>query len=277
MDNSIGKISFAISMSPTNFEAVGQGDWRKMIRLVSSLGYNGVELAIRNPESINISQLQSILKKYQLKLAAIGTGQAYLHEKLSLSDDGESIRLKATERLKKHIDLANILGGHILIGLIKGDLGKNTNERSLRFSYFKNSILEVADYAYKKNISILIEPLNRYECDFFNRLDEVLSFIRDVNRPSLGVLLDTFHMNIEEKDIYEVIIESGSFLKHIHIADSNRWYPGEGHLDFQKIINTLKGINYDGFISGEILPLPDLETAMRNYIKRIREILNGRF
>lgn len=88
----------------------------------------------------------------------------------------------------------------------------------------------------------------------------------------IGILIDTFHMNIEEASIYESIKKSKDYITHVHIADSNRWAPGSGHLDFTRIITTLKEIGYPGYLSAEILPLPDPVSAARLAIEYLKEI-----
>ena len=271
------KTSFTVSVSQTGFEAVGKGDWKDAARFMSSLGYDGIELAIRNPNDVDISALQAVLEKHRLKLAAIGTGQAYFDENISLSDDDKKQRAKAVTRLKDHIDLAGSFDAHVIVGLIRGHLGKEPADREKRFSYFQESVTEVLEYANKKNITIIIEPVNRYECDYFNRAEEIRNFISESGYTNMGILLDTFHMNIEEKSLYDTIMESHPFVKHIHIADSNRWYPGAGHIAFPEIIKALKEIDYKGYLSGEMLPLPDLNTAIKKHIEEMKEVLNEHF
>jgi len=96
---------------------------------------------------------------------------------------------------------------------------------------------------------------------------EGLALIEAVGADNFGLLLDTFHMNIEEPSIEESIRQAGNRIFHFHVADSNRWYPGAGHLDFRSILSTLKDIGYQGFVSGEFLPKPDAETAARKAIE----------
>lgn len=264
------KLSFAISVQDTKFDAIASGSYYENIALMSELGFDGVELAIRNPELINIEAILKLLESTKLKVAAIGTGQAYVDEGLSLSSGDISTRTKAICRLKKHIDLASILNSQIIIGLIRGNIGGRGSDKAISLEYFKNSIIEIVDYAFYKNVLITIEPLNRYECNFLNRAEEVVHFINEINCPIVKMLLDTFHMNIEEKDIYLTFSEFRNYLSHVHFADSNRRSPGDGHLNFKEIIRTLKDIGYNDFISGEMLPYPNLEGSMKKFIDFIR-------
>lgn len=268
------KLSFVISLHNTRFKSIAQGDWKENMALMHNLGFQGVELAIKDPKTINVEELKIELRKYKLFPVAIGTGQAYVDERISLTDDREFIRRKAIERLKNHTDLASVLGCQIIIGLIRGNLGKHGIKRKIKNNYLMNAMSEIARYACKKRVLITIEPLNRYESDCLNKAKDVINLIQQLKFPNLKILLDTFHMNIEETDICNTIILSQPFLSHFHVADSNRRCPGEGHLDFFKIIKALKAIKYTGFLSGEMLPLPDLQTAMKNYCNSIRELIN---
>ena len=82
-------------------------------------------------------------------------------------------------------------------------------------------------------------------------------------------------MNIEEKNMFKTIAKSKDYLTHVHLADSNRKFPGMGHIDFIEIHRALKGIGFDGFLSGEMLPYPNLKTAMKRYIAKMKEVMNG--
>ncbi len=138
------KLSFAISVQDTKFKSVAGGNWRDNIDLMARLGFQGIELAIRNPESIDYNDLQSILGKLDLKLVAIATGQVYIDDGLSLSDHQESVRSRALSRLKGLIDLAKIFNCQIIIGLIRGNLGEG-NERQLKMDSFYKTNIRIGD------------------------------------------------------------------------------------------------------------------------------------
>ena len=99
-----------------------------------------------------------------------------------------------------------------------------------------------------------------------------MDLIERVGADNFGLLLDTFHMNIEEPSIEESIRKCGERIFHFHLADSNRWYPGAGHIDFKSILTALKDTGYQGFISGEFLPKPDVDTAAQENITYLRLI-----
>lgn len=267
------KISYALSAQSTKFGSIAQGSLEDMFKVLSDLGFDGVELGIRDPEAVDIAVIEKLLQKYDFDLSAIGTGQAYVDEGISLSDDNEDVRTGAIERLKKQVALAKVFNSHVILGLIIGNIGSRPEERERKFSYVKHSLIEVSGFAAKDNVNIIIEPLNRYERDVFNTAGEVTGLIEDGACPALGLLLDTFHMNIEETDICGTIRASASSVKHVHLADSNRLSPGKGHLDFNEIIGTLKDINYNGYLSFEHTPSPSMEEAAAYSINHIKKLL----
>ena len=137
----------------------------------------------------------------------------------------------------------------IIIGWIRGKI-PDLNSFDKYEKRFAKNIKELSSYASKKNVKIHIEAINRYEINFLNTGKEVLDFIEKYQLENVFIHLDTFHMNIEEANIYETLKICSSKLGYIHFADSNRNYPGAGHLDFQKIIDTLRQIHIKDTIRG---------------------------
>lgn len=272
MKKSCMKISFAISISPTAFDAVGQGDWRQVINFLSSEGYDGVELAVREPEKVPVDSVMETLEAARLPVPAVGTGQAYLTDGLSLSSPDVNIRQKAVSRLKGHIQLASLLEADVIIGLIRGGVVKKT-EQEHHMLFFKEALKALCEKAENKNVRLLIEPINRYETGLLPTLESVAKVIDEIGSRQLRILMDTFHMNIEEVDIYQSIEKYGAMIGHVHLSDSNRMAPGKGHIDFQKVVKSLKKVNYNGFLSFEILPEPSVEQAARDAIGHITDIL----
>jgi len=248
------KNSIVIGLPDENFDALTfKGDVYENFKLAKDLGYDAVEIAIRDPKSFPVSILEKAMKEFDMEISAIGTGMAYLTEGLSLSHNDREIREKAIERLKEHVNIAALINTLVIIGLIRG----KAEGRKDAIDLLRDSMKKVCEFAVSKNVNIVIEPLNRYESDILNTAEEAIKFIEEVRCENLGLLLDTFHMNIEEKDPVESIIKSQKWLKHFHVADSNRWAPGFGHIDFKAIFQALKDVNYKGFITVESLPKPE--------------------
>ena len=275
------KFGIVISVSKTKFgPVVFKENLTDNIIKAASMGYDGVELAIRDPKAIKISKVLELLDKYNMKVLSVGTGQIYVEDNLSFSDPDKDMRDRAVERTKQIIDIAKYFDASVIIGLVRGNVkGTKDFEAKLKKAetWIRQCLEKLLYYSESWSQKFLIEPINRYEVNIFNRLDEVYTFLGKymdkLDPERIGILADTFHMNIEEPDIAKSLIKYSSLIKHIHFADSNRWPPGYGHLDFKKIVSTLKSINYTDYISFEIFPLPDPDTAAKEAIGNIKKIV----
>lgn len=268
------KISYAVSFQETKFNFIASGDWIKKAGILSALGYDGIELSIRNPAEKNIAQvIEKVLKKTGLGLAAIGTGQMFVDNGLCLSAFNRDIRQEAINRIQKHLDLAKSFDSQVIIGLARGGRVSSLDTILSHKKTLKESFKKICDYADKKKVLITVEPINRYETSFFHTVKEVLSFIKGFNCSFLGILLDTFHANIEEKDFTAAILEAKKSLSHVHLADSNRLCPGMGHIDFKSIIAALKRTGYRGYLSAELMPYSGFSACAHKYLTNIRRLI----
>lgn len=245
------------------------GDPAGRIALASELGYDAIELHWANPAQIPLAEIDSECKKNGLEISAFATGRAYVQEGLSLiHEDGEN-RTAAVKRLKDFVDAAAPYQATVIIGCIRGNLSaEDDGRRSL--DRLAKSTRTVAEYAREKNVGIVFEAINRFENNYLNTAQETAAFIRENDLPNTRILLDTFHMNIEDADLSKAILDCGDLLGYIHIADSNRRFAGAGHIDLKEIFNSLKAVDYKGFISAECLPLPDSETALSGWIQGVK-------
>ena len=267
------KLSIVLSTHAARFEAVAlKGDFEANIARIAGWGYDGVELAIRDPQLVDAEALEKVVSAPGLKVPAIGTGQAWGEERLSFTDPDPQVRRAAIERIKSHIPLAERFNAIIILGLIRGVTPQGqAHDRSMR--YLVESLQECTGSAAPHGVRFALEPLNRYETDLIHTVSEGLNLLDQVGANNLGMLLDTFHMNIEEPRIEASIRLCGKRIFHFHVADSNRWYPGAGHLDFKLILETLAATGYPGWVSGEFLPKPDVETSAWQAIANLRQIL----
>lgn len=267
------KLSLVVSVDETAFDAVAvRGSWQDGIRMAADLGYEGIELAIRDPAQVDTRALARALRDARVHLPAIGTGQAYLKDGLSLTHDDEGIRARAIERMDSHIRLAGQFGSMVIVGLLRGRIHGDRAATDARLDGALRRILPIAE---REHVAILFEPINRYETDYLGTIDDVLAVIGRHGSPVLGVLADTFHMNIEEVSMDAALRRAGPRLHHVHAADSNRWAPGWGHLDFSSIVRTLREVGYDGYLSAEILPRPDPLSAARQAVSYLRPLVKG--
>ncbi len=267
------KLSIVYSTQQTKFQAATfSGELEENLSKIAGYGYDGVELAIRDPKLVNVMELQAILQKFNLQVPALGTGQAWGEEGLSFTDPNPEIRKQAIERIKSHIPLAKHFNAVIIIGLIRGILKPGVTQ-TLAMKWLIDALQECCGEAKKVGVRLALEPINRYETSIINNVEQGMNLINEVGMDNFGLLLDTFHMNIEEPNIEQSIQTCGNRIFHFHVADSNRWYPGAGHLDFGSIIKTLQVTGYEGYISGEFLPYPDVETGGKNNISFLKKFV----
>ncbi|HEY5270955.1 MAG TPA: 5-keto-L-gluconate epimerase [Anaerolineales bacterium] len=266
------KLSIVLSTQPAQFQAATfKGDLVTNLRRIAALGYDGVELAIRAPKLVDLDELERLTRACRLSVPAIGTGQAWGEEGLSFTDPDPSVRRAAIERIKSHVPVASRFGAVIIVGLIRG-IVKSGVEQAQAMDWLGEALRECSEAARPHGIRLALEPINRYETTLINTTAQGLELIESVGADNFGLLLDTFHMNIEEPSIEASIRACGKSIFHFHVADSNRWYPGAGHLDFKSILKTLFATGYSGWVSGEFLPKPDPLIAVERNIAELRQL-----
>ena len=241
-------------------------DFSLKIKRIKQLGFDGAELAIQDPEKINIRKVKEIIAQAGLMVPALATGSAYVKEGLSFAD--AKTKRRAIIRIKNQIRTAKTLGAFVIIGLIRG----NINGSKKRETNLAKSLKECAQFGQKLGVKLVLEAINRYEMDFLPTLSETKKFIKEYKIPNCDVLADTYHMNIEEKSIFESLKRHKSYITHVHLSDSNRLAPGQGHIDFKKVIKTLKQMKYKGWLTTEILYHPNFKKSAKLTIAHLKKI-----
>jgi len=237
---------------PTPFSPFPPERWREGLSKVARAGFTAVELAITDPAKVNRDEVAEALREVGLRFVSITTGQAAGIEGLSLSSPDESVRERAVARIKAHMEFARPFGAVVIVGSLRGADG----DRRL----LVESLRECA--AHDPEVKLAFEPLNRYETRLVNTVAEALELIEEVGAENLGILFDTFHANIEEPRFGDSIRVVGKRLFHVHLADSNRWVPGAGHLPFGEVLRALEGIDYRGGLILECFPKPSPERLL---------------
>lgn len=264
------RYSIAISPQDAKFEALAyRGDIAAQLAELAALGFDGVELAIRAPALVEHDRLEALVNRYRLAVAAISSGLAFLEDGLSLVSADGDMRRAAIDRLLTHIPLAARFGSVVIIGLMATATVAGQSVAGAT-AQLVTGLSEVVDAAQAQHVRLAIEPINRYESAFLRTVEDGLALIDRIGAPNLGLLLDTFHMNIEETSIEASIRRARARIFHFHAADSNRRYPGAGHIDFRSTLDVLAETGYDGFVSGEFLPLPDSRSAARGFLAHMR-------
>ena len=209
-------------------------------------GFATVEIPIEDPSHIDPVKVKAAADKAGLAIgsvcACMGPGRDFR---------GTAAEQKtAMDYCKKLIDQAVILGCPSLIGPVYSVVGKadavEPAAQKKEWALVVKNLKVLAKYAEKKGIMICVEPLNRFETDFLNTVDQALKLVKDVGSKALRIHLDTFHMNIEEKNQAAAIRKAGKLLVHFHACGSDRGTPGNDHIDWAPIVKALKDIHYQG-------------------------------
>jgi sugar phosphate isomerase/epimerase len=240
--------------------ALLSGTFAEKVRKAAALGFDGVELMVRDPAGLDWQAVRTTLADAGLTVPQVVTGELFGADRLCMVTGDEAIYKRAEERLHAVIDLAAFLGAMVNLGRVRGRLDMLPPEMA-GWETAVQRIGRLCEYAAERGVRITLEPLNRYEADFILNVNEGMRFLGDVGAGNLGLMLDLFHMNIEETDMADALRLAGDRLWHVHIADSNRQFPGSGHLDFTAPFSALSSMGYGGFVSAELLPLPDADTA----------------
>ncbi|MFV0321933.1 MAG: sugar phosphate isomerase/epimerase family protein [Alphaproteobacteria bacterium] len=250
-----------------------QGPLEKSFSELSAMGYGGVELMTLNPSALDWSFVKAEAEKNNLKVVLVCTGEIWGQLGLSYTDKDEIIRNEAIARTKEIIDFASFLGANINIGRVRGQYcSALTKEQTI--GYAIEAFREISDYAAPKNVNIALETVTIMQTNFINTLAQGADMVNRVNRANFRLMLDVFHLNLEEKNVIEAIKTYSSYNIHVHLADNNRRYPGNCGLDFEEIISTFKQCGYEGAFCTEIFQLPSMQEAAKESICHLQPILD---
>ena len=247
------------------------GDLERAFSVGKELGFDGIEISVADPKEISLSKVKALISKYQVGISAISTGGAAVRDGLIFSSPDISIRKAAVQRIKNDIDFATHFNAVVVVGLIKGWIDGDYSQFE---DYITESLKECNEYAGEKKVDIALEPVNRFQEDFLHSILDCKEYLDRVQFSNTKMMIDTFHMNIEDTDMWENMCQAKDYIIHVHYSDSNRLAPGMGHFDFVKMTEVLKEINYSRYISAEILPIPDPYTAAKQTITSMKSYLN---
>ncbi|AMV29974.1 D-tagatose 3-epimerase [Gemmata sp. SH-PL17] len=241
-------------------------------REAAERGFDAVEVFPPGADAIDPRELRTLLDDHGLSLAAVGTGAGWVKHKLSLTSPDSAVREKALAFIRSIMDLAAQFDAPAIIGSMQGRWGDGvTKPEALR--HLGHALFKLDTHAADLGTVLLYEPLNRYETNLINTLGDAVTLLTGIGSEHVKILADLYHMNIEEANLADAIRNAGPRIGHVHFADSNRRAAGLGHTNFLPVISALVEIGYAGYLSAEVLPLPDSDTAARQTIATFRQIV----
>ena len=213
---------------------------------VRKMGFDILEICIEDPKTIDPKSILQRLEKTGIEALICG---AFGPDRDASSED-PVVRGQAVDYIKKCIDFARELKSPVVAGPMYSAVGKtrllSKDERQKQWQLAVDSLRKAGDYAGEQGVKLAIEPLNRFETDFINTVEQGLELLDRIANPNVGFLLDTFHMNIEEKDVAAAIRRAGSKIFHFHTCENDRGTPGTGHVEWSSVRDSLKDAGYKG-------------------------------
>jgi D-psicose/D-tagatose/L-ribulose 3-epimerase len=215
-------------------------------------GYKGIEIPLM-PKFLELFDTGYIKKKlFELEMGCVIT--AGVPKDFNIISDDKETQQSGIKHLKNCIDITVDMGAKIMGGVLyayDGGISNGAPRTSSQWERSVKNLKEVAKYAALKNITLCLEPINRYEGFFLNTIEDAILLIQEIDEPNIKINIDSYHMNIEEKDIYKIIVKADSLIGLVHVSENDRGIPGTGHFDWDGFIKGLIEIKYDGWICME--------------------------
>jgi D-psicose/D-tagatose/L-ribulose 3-epimerase len=228
---------------------------------VSNMGYDYVEIAVEDPALIDAAAVKAGLEKYKLKAIVCGA----FGPTRDLTHDDPQVHQTSFDYIEACLDFCKTWDTKFFAGPMYSAVGKarmvSLEQREKEWKRAVKNLRIVCDMAASRGLEVALEPLNRFESDLINTAHDVLRLIRDINHPAAKIILDGFHMNIEEPDIVAAIKLAGDLLIHIQVSENYRGTPGTGQTNWAAFKEGLEAINYAGVISIESFTPKNQELA----------------
>ena len=217
-----------------------------LIPKVAEMGFDGVEIPIFDPATVDIPHTKTALRDTNLHpigCAIMAHDRNPIHEDVAIRENGK-------DYLKRSIDVLAELGGDTLVGPLYSAVGTlvGRGRNQQEWDRCVDILGEVAEFAGQRGVTVAIEPLNRFETYFINIAADAVKLATAVNSPFFKIHLDTFHMNIEEKNLTQAIADTGDLLHHLHACENDRGTPGTGLVDWEGVFSALATINYNRWL-----------------------------
>lgn len=263
-------VSLSVFAAKEGAPVLFSGASQKHISQIKNLGYDGVDLFVSHPQSSDTKEAVRLLAQHQLGVGVVMPA-SLAGEGLFLGSTDPDVRSECIRRINEIVSFTAELGSMVSLGLVRGSR-ENGEPMEVFLQRFAGSCAELLVHAQRQGVPLLIEPINRYEINTINSARQGVDFIRSTGLP-LFLMLDTFHMNVEDISVEAMLAEAMPLTKHIHFLDSNRLAPSMGHLPMADYCRLLKALGYEGYLCLEALPLPDVTTcaeAGAAFFKRMR-------
>ena len=218
----------------------------RLVPLVKEMGFSGFEIAMFDPVDLAVKDIRCAFENADIECTVC----AILPPGINPISPDAAVRKVSVQHLVKCIETASALGAKLLGGPLYAPIGYLPEHRPTKdeWSWAVDAFQSVCDVLDSCDVTLSIEPVNRSETFFVRTASEASSLCEAIDHPRFGVTIDTFHANIEERDIADAVTSLGPHLKHIHASENDRGPLGLGHVDFRRIVSALKKIGYNGYL-----------------------------
>jgi sugar phosphate isomerase/epimerase len=236
---------------------------------IAALGYDGIELSANHPAPYPPEDVLALSRKHRLPVISMLSGWSYGNEKLCLASPHAEVRQRAIDRLIEYAGYTARLGAVLVVGQMQG-LRSDEVDEAVAQERIATGLQAVAASAEKQNATLVLEPVNHLQVGFNNTAAEAAALVQRIGSPSLSYMLDTIHLNIEERSILETIRLHAPRIRHFHLCETNGGPFGSGNLDFPSVLKTLQESGYAHFVSVKIYRKLDWEQAAAEAIAFLR-------
>lgn len=266
-ENHMHRLSYIVM---DRLAALREDDLRPILSTLADSGYQGVEFNLTHPTAIPPLSLLHLTQEYHLTVPSFLTGEAYF-DGYCLSSPRAEVRRQTVDRLISYLDIAQLFQSILVVGLLQGTRRDEADPLAAN-TRIADALFTVAMEAEKRNIDVVIEPVNHLQVGFHNSVAEVRDLIHRIGSPRIRPMVDTIHMNIEEASLTQPILDCGTTLRHVHLCESNGAQFGTGHIDFKSVLQALSTIGYDHWASVKVYRQLDLPTAARTSIQHLQSL-----
>jgi len=268
------KLAYPIATPDSHGKVMGfSGNFEKNLESIKEIGYDGVELLVRDPNAMNTDIVMQQVNNQGLAVVSVGTSPVLDQEQLTLMNKDKTIRDAALVRAKESLEFAGSFGVGISIGRFRNNVDSEDKDNNM--DTLNRTIAELCDHGEKCGGQVWLEPQNSNNVNNLNTIDESLAWIDQMDKGNLGLLLDTFHMDITEVSITSSIIKAKTRTSFIHISDRKRMVPGVAGINFTEVLAAFAHTGYDGYLSMEFKQIPDSYVVAKlsyDYLRYLNEV-----
>ena len=247
-----------------------KGEYEDLFALLKDTGFTGVELMVKNPFMIDFNLIGKLAGSYGLDVVMFCTGEVYGEDGVCFAAPEEEVRSEAKKRTLKLLQEAETFGANVNVGRLRGAYVPGVAPVDT-LKWVREGLLETSRAC--PGAKLLIEPIHRKWTNLILTTQEGLAFVKELNAPNVGLMLDIDHMTLEQEDIPASIKEAKGYFHHVHVCDTMHQCMGKGSNNFAEFLGALKAVDYDGYVTVEVFPAKNQQEEVRESYRILREYL----